>query len=130
MVILSSLNSQRCALCAQSVKVIINMFHTPFRSHTQNHLKPLQVIFHFSHCIYLNGTEPNQTAYFHDVLSIAAVSRTTQMIRDWSLIMGRGGYKMGKWCAPPPPPPQDRVKLFASPLLKSGNSSCPPLQYG
>ena len=40
--------------------------------------------------------------------------------RDWSLITGRGGYKMGK----------SRVKLFAPPLLKSGNFSHPPLQYG
>ena len=50
-------------------------------------------------------------------------------LRDWSLITGRGGgYKMGK-------PrvrnflrsyPQDRVKLFAPPLLKRGNFSRPP----
>ena len=33
---------------------------------------------------------------------------------------------MSKTCCAPPPLPQDRVKLFASPLLKSGNVSCPP----
>ena len=36
--------------------------------------------------------------------------------RDWSLITGRGGYKMGK--------------TFRAPLLKNGNFTCPPLQYG
>ena len=43
-------------------------------------------------------------------------------LRDWSLITGRGGYKMGKsgvqnlLCAPPPP--QDKVKLSTTPPLK------------
>ena len=40
-----------------------------------------------------------------------------------------GGYKMGKsrvWNFLCPPPPQDRVKVFAPPLLKSGNFSRPP----
>ena len=38
-----------------------------------------------------------------------------------------GGLQNGKiagpklFAPPPPPPPQDRVKLFAPPLLKSGN---------
>ena len=57
-------------------------------------------------------------------------SRALQTLRDWSLITGRGGYKMGKSrvrnLLRPPPPPQDRVKLFAPPLLKSGNFSRPP----
>ena len=37
--------------------------------------------------------------------------------RDWSLIMGRGGYKMGKWRVRNflHPTPQDRVQLFAAP---------------
>ena len=49
-------------------------------------------------------------------------------IRDWSLITGRGGLQNGKIAGPKlfAPPPQDRVKLFAPPLLKSGNFSCPP----
>ena len=50
-------------------------------------------------------------------------------IRDWSLITGRGGYKMGKsWVRNflHPAPPKDRVKPFASPLFKSGNFSRPP----
>ena len=50
-------------------------------------------------------------------------------VRDWSLIMGRGGAT--KWenrgsetfCAPP----QDRVKLFVPPLLKGGNFLRPPI---
>ena len=49
-------------------------------------------------------------------------------IRDWSLIMGRGGLQNGKIAGPKlfAPPPQDRVKLLAPPLLKSGNFSRPP----
>ena len=49
-------------------------------------------------------------------------------LRDWSLITGRGGLQNGKIAGPKlfAPPPQDRVKLFAPPLLKSGNISCPP----
>ena len=50
------------------------------------------------------------------------------LVRDWSLITGRGGLQNGKIASPKlfaPPPPQDRVKLFAPPLLKSGNFSCP-----
>ena len=42
---------------------------------------------------------------------------------------GGGGYKMGKSLVQNflhPPPPQDRVKLFAPTLLKSGNFSRPP----
>ena len=50
-------------------------------------------------------------------------------LRDWSLIT-EGGGGATKWenrgsetfCAPP----QDRVKLFAPPLLKSGNFSRTP----
>ena len=50
------------------------------------------------------------------------------VIRDWSLITGRGGLQNGKIAGPKlfAPPPQDRVKLFAPPLLKSGNFSRPP----
>ena len=53
---------------------------------------------------------------------------TCHEIRDWSLIMGRGGLQNGKIAGPKlfAPPPQDRVKLFAPPLLKIGNFSCPP----
>ena len=49
-------------------------------------------------------------------------------IRDWSLITGRGGLQNGKIAGPKlfAPPPQDRVKLFAPPLLKSGNFTRPP----
>ena len=50
-------------------------------------------------------------------------------LRDWSLITGRGGPT--KWENRgsetfSPPPPQDRVRLFAPPLLQSGIFSCPP----
>ena len=40
---------------------------------------------------------------------------------------GEGGLQNGKIVGPKlfAPPPQDRVKLFAPPLLKSGNFSCP-----
>ena len=50
------------------------------------------------------------------------------LLRDWSLITGRGGLQNGKITGPKlfAPPPQDRVKLFAPPLLKSGSFSCPP----
>ena len=42
----------------------------------------------------------------------------SRCIRDWSLIRGRGGYKMGKSRVRNflRPPPQDRIKLFAPPL--------------
>ena len=51
------------------------------------------------------------------------------VIRDRSLITGRGGLQNGKIAGPKlfaPPPPQDNVKLFEPPRLKSGNFSCPP----
>ena len=50
------------------------------------------------------------------------------IVRDWSLITGRGGLQNGKIAGPKlfAPPPQDRVKLFAPPLLKSGNFTRPP----
>ena len=53
---------------------------------------------------------------------------TGSTLRDWSLITGRGGLQNGKIAGPKrfAPPPQDRVKLFAPPLLKSGNLTCPP----
>ena len=49
-------------------------------------------------------------------------------LRDWSLITGRGGLQNGKIAGPKlfAPPPQDRVKLFAPPLFKSGNFTRPP----
>ena len=55
-------------------------------------------------------------------------SNPSSTIRDWSLIMGRGGLQNGKIAGPKlfAPPPQDRVKLFTAPLLKSGNFSRPP----
>ena len=61
--------------------------------------------------------------------TLGRVEKPLLWFRDWSLIMGRGGAT--KWenrgsetfCAPPP---QDRVKLFATPLLKSGNFFAPP----
>ena len=54
--------------------------------------------------------------------------QTFSSLRDWSLITGRGGLQNGKITGPKlfAPPPQDRVKLFAPPLLKSGSFSCPP----
>ena len=56
----------------------------------------------------------------------------TSLLRDWSLITGRGGGATKREIAGPklfsPPPIQDRVKLFAppTPLLKSGNFLRPP----
>ena len=48
-------------------------------------------------------------------------------LRDWSFT-GRGGLQNGKIAGPKlfVPPPQDRVKLLAPPLLKSGNFTRPP----
>ena len=50
------------------------------------------------------------------------------ILRDWSLIMGRGGYKMGKSRVRNfLRPPSRQGKTFRPPpLLKSGNFSCPP----
>ena len=50
------------------------------------------------------------------------------ILRDWSLITRRGGLQNGKIAGPKlfAPPPQDRVKLFAPPLLKSANFTRPP----
>ena len=53
------------------------------------------------------------------------------LLRDWSLITGRGGLQNGKIAGPklfaPPPPHQDRVELFAPPPpLKSGSFLRPP----
>ena len=68
------------------------------------------------------------------VLRMSKVKIKIILIRDWSLITGRGGgCKMGKSRVRNflHPPPQDRVKLFVPPLFKSENFSCPPpLQYG
>ena len=62
--------------------------------------------------------------------SLGWASALSLGVRDWSLITGREGYKMGKSQVQnllrPPHPPQDRVKLFVPPLLKSGNFLCPP----
>ena len=61
---------------------------------------------------------------------VAPSPGSPRVLRDWSLITGRGGgYKMGKSRVRnffAPPPSQDRVKLFTPPLLKSGNCSRPP----
>ena len=44
---------------------------------------------------------------------------TNNTLRDWSLIMGREGYKMGKlWVQNFLRPPQDRVIFFAPPPFK------------
>ena len=44
---------------------------------------------------------------------------TNNNVRDWSLIMGRGGYEMGKsWVRNILRPPQDRVKLLVPPFKK------------
>ena len=63
------------------------------------------------------------------VFKCARDKKPLDLLRDWSLITGRGGLQNGKIAGPKlfaPPSPQDRVKLFASPLLKSGNFSRPP----
>ena len=42
-----------------------------------------------------------------------------EQVRDWLLIMGRGGLQNGKIAGPKlfaPPPPQDRVKLPPPPF--------------
>ena len=61
-------------------------------------------------------------------MAISKLLTALLMFRDWSLITGRGGLQNGKIAGPKlfAPPPQDRVKLFAPPLLKSGNFSRPP----
>ena len=49
------------------------------------------------------------------------------LVRDWSLITRRGGYKMGKsevWNFLRPP--QDRVKLFAPPTFIEWKLFAPP----
>ena len=58
-------------------------------------------------------------------LLISNVWRREYWVRDWSLITGRGGLQNGKIAGPQlfATPPHDRVKLFAPPLLKSGNFS-------
>ena len=44
---------------------------------------------------------------------------TNNTPRDWSLITGRGRYKMGKlWVRNLLCPPQNRLKLFVPPLLR------------
>ena len=67
--------------------------------------------------------QPSNTRWHHHVHST-----TSQGVRDWSLITGRGGLQNGKIAGPKlfAPPPQDRVKLFAPPLLKCGTVLCPP----
>ena len=65
------------------------------------------------------------------------VKRKRDGIRDWSLIMRRGGLQNRKIAGPnPPPPPQDRVKPPPPPhthtLFFEGWEFCapPPYQYG
>ena len=66
------------------------------------------------------GATPTDRAHLYH-------SSEVHQIRDWSLIMGKGGLQNGKIAGPKLfAPPQDRVKLFAPPLLKSGNFLCPP----
>ena len=83
------------------------------------------VCFHFSYLAL--------AAVFGSMLRVAALLvvplSSRFKVRDWSLITGRGGgYKMGKSRVRNflRPPTQDGVKLFAPPLLKSGNFSHPP----
>ena len=56
------------------------------------------------------------------------------MLRDWSLITGRGGAtkweNRGSEFFLPPPPPQDRDKTFRAPPFKEWKLFTPPLQYG
>ena len=55
------------------------------------------------------------------------------ILRDWSLITGRGGgYKMGKsWVRNfPLPPPSRQGKTFRAPPFKEWKLFAPPLQYG
>ena len=50
-----------------------------------------------------------------------------RIVRDWSLITGRRGYKMGKLRAQNfLRPPLRQGKTFRAPLLKSGNFLRPP----
>ena len=50
------------------------------------------------------------------------------LLRDWSLITGRGGLQNGKIAGPKlfAPPPSRQGKTFRAPLLKSGNFTRPP----
>ena len=53
-------------------------------------------------------------------------------LRDWSLITGRGGYKMGKSRVRNflRPPPSRQGKIFRAPPFKEWKLFAPPLQYG
>ena len=65
--------------------------------------------------------------------------RPGRAISDWSLITGRGGYKMGdsrvRNFLPPPPPPSRQGKTFRAPPpppppFKEWKLFVTPLQYG
>ena len=68
--------------------------------------------------------------------SVAVIKTPEGKVPGKGLVINYGEGGATKWenCGSetfcPPPPPQDRVKLFAPPLLKSGNITHPPLQYG
>ena len=54
------------------------------------------------------------------------------VLRDWSLIMGRGGLQNWKIAGPKlfAPPPSRQGKTFRVPLFKEWELFAPPLQYG
>ena len=56
-------------------------------------------------------------------------NRHIRSVRDWSLITGRGSYKMGKICCAPPPSRQG--KTFCAPIFKEWKRFAPTLlRYG
>ena len=79
----------------------------------------------------LKSKHPSFTFYLSPTSAIEGQCSLADSVRDRSLITGRGGGVATKWenrgsetfCAPTP---EDRVKLLAPPLLKSGNISHPP----
>ena len=84
--------------------------------------------------MYTANLQPKCTKY-SCIPGGSQVNRTTtHLLRDWSLITGGGGgLQNGKIAGPKlfAPPLQDRVKLFAPPILNSGHFlllSCNP--YG
>ena len=60
------------------------------------------------------------------------VKTVTRLIRDWSLITGRGGLQNGKIAGPKlfAPPPSRQGKTFCAPPFKEWKLNAPPLQYG
>ena len=75
-----------------------------------------------------DGFEDSNTLNISVALCLPRRSNVILILRDWSLITGRGGLQNGKIAGPKlfAPPPQDRVKLFAPPPFKEWKLNAPP----